>query len=247
MEIILDEEEVAIDAIPLTVKSPRIVDWKIHKEGKKSYYQIIRVDGKSQMYRIFSQMLKSFDREDLEDLYKLVKARYGSTRLVESMDYLLWNDMKIMFEPHIEDEVWKLQNRYKVLEWKLITAALIDVNAAQSKLLLLEEVITASGINAAKGVNAASEEVATAELINDDEDDGASLASTPSPTTYLNSLGPLDYQQYDIPTSSEQNDDLLFEHQTDLLNQTQQMHKELQGGLKSFGKELRGVFNKKKK
>ncbi|GJV41929.1 hypothetical protein Tco_1420369 [Tanacetum coccineum] len=100
MEIILDEEEVTTDAIPLAVKSPRIVDWKIYKEGKKSYYQIIRVDGKSQMYMVFSHMLKSFDREDLEDLYKLVKARYGSTRPVESMDYLLWNDMKIKFEPH---------------------------------------------------------------------------------------------------------------------------------------------------
>nr|GEV42605.1 hypothetical protein [Tanacetum cinerariifolium] len=57
-------------------------------------------------------------KEDLEDLYKLVKARYGSTRPAKSMDYLLWSDMKIMFEPHIEDEVWKLQNGYKVLEWK---------------------------------------------------------------------------------------------------------------------------------
>ncbi|GJY51316.1 hypothetical protein Tco_0442163 [Tanacetum coccineum] len=82
---------------------------------------------------------------------------------------------------------------------------------------------------------------------DDDEDDGASRASTPSPTTYLNSLGPLDYQQYDIPTSFEQNDDLLFERQTDLLNQTQQMHKELRGGFKSFSKALRGVFEKKKK
>ncbi|GKC43348.1 hypothetical protein Tco_1061070 [Tanacetum coccineum] len=36
MEIIPDEEEVTIDVIPLAVKSPRIVDWKIHKEGKKS-------------------------------------------------------------------------------------------------------------------------------------------------------------------------------------------------------------------
>ncbi|GKF40455.1 hypothetical protein Tco_0120516, partial [Tanacetum coccineum] len=35
------------------------------------------------------------------------------------MDYLLWNDMKKMFEPHVEDEVWKLQNGYKVLEWKM--------------------------------------------------------------------------------------------------------------------------------
>ncbi|GJW83735.1 hypothetical protein Tco_0156880 [Tanacetum coccineum] len=53
---------------------------------------------------------------------------------------------------------------------------------------------------------------------DDYKDYGASRASTPSPTTYLNSLGPLDYQQYDVPTFSEQNDDLLFEHQTDLLN-----------------------------
>nr|GEY54599.1 hypothetical protein [Tanacetum cinerariifolium] len=82
---------------------------------------------------------------------------------------------------------------------------------------------------------------------DDDEDDSASRASTPSPTTYLNSLEPLDYQPYDIPTSSEINDDLLFERQTDLLNQTQQMHKELRGGFKSFGKALRGVFSKKKK
>ncbi|GJU66743.1 hypothetical protein Tco_1253002 [Tanacetum coccineum] len=81
---------------------------------------------------------------------------------------------------------------------------------------------------------------------DDDEDDGACRASTPSPAAYLNSLGPLNYQQYDVPTSSEQNNDLLFESQTDLLNQTQQMHKELRGRFKSFGKALRGVFGKKK-
>nr|GFC44370.1 hypothetical protein [Tanacetum cinerariifolium] len=116
METIPDEEELAIDAIPLAVKSLMLVDWKIHKEGKKSYYQIVRPDEKSQMYMIFIQMLKSFNREDLKDLYNLVKARYGSTRPVESLDYLLWSDIKIMFEPHIEDEVWKLQKGYKVLE-----------------------------------------------------------------------------------------------------------------------------------
>ncbi|GJS06374.1 hypothetical protein Tco_0363170 [Tanacetum coccineum] len=46
---------------------------------------------------------------------------------------------------------------------------------------------------------------------DDDEDGDASRASTPSPTTYLNSLKPLDDQPYEVPTSSEQNDDLLFE------------------------------------
>ncbi|GJW78445.1 hypothetical protein Tco_0140127 [Tanacetum coccineum] len=82
---------------------------------------------------------------------------------------------------------------------------------------------------------------------NDNEDDGASRASTPSPTTFLNSLKPLNYQHYDISTSSKQDDDLLFERQIDLLNQTQQINKELRGGFKSFGKALRGVFGKKKK
>ncbi|GJY83390.1 hypothetical protein Tco_0496766 [Tanacetum coccineum] len=82
---------------------------------------------------------------------------------------------------------------------------------------------------------------------DDDEDDGASRASTPSPTTYLNSLGPLEYQQYDVPASSEQNDDLLFERQTNFLNQTQQMHKELRCGFKSFARALLGSFRQEKK
>ncbi|GJX63914.1 hypothetical protein Tco_0296814 [Tanacetum coccineum] len=89
-----DEEEVAIDVVPLATKPPTIVDWKIHKEEKKSYYQIIKANGKSQMYRVFSQMLKSFSREDLKDLYKLVKAKYGSTRPLEDLDLILWGDLK---------------------------------------------------------------------------------------------------------------------------------------------------------
>nr|GEU47953.1 hypothetical protein [Tanacetum cinerariifolium] len=116
MEIIHDEEEVAIDAIPLAVKSTRIIDWMIYKEGKKSYYQIIRAGGSSKMYMFFRQMLKSFDREDLEALYKLVKAKFGSTMPLENLDLLLLGDLKTMFEPHVEDVVWEKQQGYKVLE-----------------------------------------------------------------------------------------------------------------------------------
>ncbi|GKC89428.1 hypothetical protein Tco_1150077, partial [Tanacetum coccineum] len=96
MEVMPDEEENALDAIPLAVKSPSIVDWKIHKEGKKNYYQIIRADGSLKMYLVFSHMLKSFDREDMETLYQLVKAKYGSTRPVEDLDLVLYGDLKTM-------------------------------------------------------------------------------------------------------------------------------------------------------
>ncbi|GKA34544.1 hypothetical protein Tco_0720973 [Tanacetum coccineum] len=56
---------------------------------------------------------------------------------------------------------------------------------------------------------------------DDDEDDGISRVSTPSPTSFLKSLSPLNYKRYAIPTSSQQDDYLLFERQTALLNQTQ--------------------------
>ncbi|GKB71913.1 hypothetical protein Tco_0933325, partial [Tanacetum coccineum] len=52
IEVVPDKEEVAIDAIPLATKPPSIVDYKIHKEGKKTYYQIIRADGSSKMYLV---------------------------------------------------------------------------------------------------------------------------------------------------------------------------------------------------
>nr|GEW34326.1 hypothetical protein [Tanacetum cinerariifolium] len=42
-----DKDDVTIDATPLSSKSPTIIDYKIHKEGRKSYFQIIRADGSS--------------------------------------------------------------------------------------------------------------------------------------------------------------------------------------------------------
>ncbi|GJR81948.1 hypothetical protein Tco_0152733 [Tanacetum coccineum] len=82
---------------------------------------------------------------------------------------------------------------------------------------------------------------------DDDEDDGISRASNPSPTSFLNSLSPFNYQRYKIPTSFQQDDDLLFERQTALINQMQHMHEEVRGVFKSFGKALKVVFSKKKK
>ncbi|GKB57418.1 hypothetical protein Tco_0913604 [Tanacetum coccineum] len=119
MKIIPDKEEVAVDAIPLATKPLSIVDWKIVKEGKINYYQIIRADGSSKRYSAFIQMLKSFDREDLETLWKLVKAKHGYTRPEEGYERVLWGDLKTMFEHHVEDAVWRNLRESKVLVWKL--------------------------------------------------------------------------------------------------------------------------------
>ncbi|GJV51730.1 hypothetical protein Tco_1447471 [Tanacetum coccineum] len=100
-------------------------------------------------------------------------------------------------------------------------------------------------------VSSSSSHQGTSSHQHDDDDDDdkveTSRESTPSPTTYLNSLDLLNYQNYQMPSASEQTDETLFERQTVLLNQMQQMHKEMRGGFKSFGNALKGVFSKKKK
>ncbi|GJR20601.1 putative ribonuclease H-like domain-containing protein [Tanacetum coccineum] len=57
--------------------------------------------------------------EDLETLWKIVKARHGYTRPEEGYERVLWGDLKTMFEHHVEDLVWR-------------------VNAAGTKLQLLK-------------------------------------------------------------------------------------------------------------
>ncbi|GJW47720.1 putative ribonuclease H-like domain-containing protein [Tanacetum coccineum] len=138
-----DEEVVAIDVIPLATKPPTIVDWKIHKEGKNKYYQIIRVDGSSKMYRVFSLMLKSFDRQDLKDLYKLVKDKYGSTRPVEDLDLILYRDLKTMFDPHVEDQA-------KTVNEEVQLQALVD----RKKVIITESTVRRDlHLEDAKGVD----------------------------------------------------------------------------------------------
>nr|GEV92466.1 hypothetical protein [Tanacetum cinerariifolium] len=98
-----DGDDVPIDATPLSSKYLTIFDYKIHKEGKKIYFQILRADGNSQMYLTFSKMLKFFDREHLEVLWRLVKARFEKKKPVDYMDNMLLHNLKTMFEHHVED------------------------------------------------------------------------------------------------------------------------------------------------
>ncbi|GJS05588.1 hypothetical protein Tco_0322096 [Tanacetum coccineum] len=95
---IIQDDEVATDAIPLATKPAPIVNFQIHRKGRNGYYKKMRADGSSKIYLLFSQLIKSFDREDLETLWKLVKAKHGSTRPEKGYERVLWGDLKTMFE-----------------------------------------------------------------------------------------------------------------------------------------------------
>ncbi|GKD53603.1 hypothetical protein Tco_1286990 [Tanacetum coccineum] len=81
------------------------------------YYQIFRGDGSSKNYKILSEMLEDFDRQDVEELYRLVKERYAASR-PEGFDLMLWGDLHTLFEPDEEDELWKNQHEYNVIKKK---------------------------------------------------------------------------------------------------------------------------------
>ncbi|GJV70299.1 hypothetical protein Tco_1485808 [Tanacetum coccineum] len=134
LEIVLDDgDDVTIDATPLSTKSPTIVDYKIHQEGKKSYFQIIKADGNSQMYLTFPKMLKNFKREDLEVLWRKVKTRFKKTKLVNYMDSFLLLNLKTMFEHYLEDMIWKnQQGLVKVMNWKLFDSCRVHFVTVQS-------------------------------------------------------------------------------------------------------------------
>ncbi|GKC31112.1 hypothetical protein Tco_1038406, partial [Tanacetum coccineum] len=167
MEIISDD--VTIEATPLSTKSPTIVDYKIYKEGKKSYFKIIRADGNSQMYLTFGKMLKNFDREDLEVLWSIIKARFKKTKpnilyylLVEKMYPLtkhtlhqMFNDVKFQvdYECEMAFELLRLVKKWLKEGYGGIVGikSLLEVTAVKlvllvQKLLLLVLKVNAAGI-----------------------------------------------------------------------------------------------------
>nr|GEW09826.1 ribonuclease H-like domain, reverse transcriptase, RNA-dependent DNA polymerase [Tanacetum cinerariifolium] len=86
-------------------ESPTIIDYKIHKEGKKTYFEIIRADGNSQVYQTFEKMFKNFNREDLKVLWDIVKDRFKKEKPMDDMDNILFRTLKTMFEHYVEDTI----------------------------------------------------------------------------------------------------------------------------------------------
>ncbi|GJY02532.1 hypothetical protein Tco_0360684 [Tanacetum coccineum] len=115
---IVPREDVAEDVESLSTKYP-IVDWKTYTLSENfMYYKIIRGDGSSKNYKILSEMLYDFDRQDIMELYRLVKERYSSSK-PEGYDLMLWGDLHTLFEPDEESEIWMNQNEYNLISWSL--------------------------------------------------------------------------------------------------------------------------------
>nr|GEU30552.1 uncharacterized mitochondrial protein AtMg00810-like [Tanacetum cinerariifolium] len=111
-----DEDDVYTEATPLARKVP-VVDYEIYTENKKPYYKIIRVDGSPQLFLSFLSLLRNFDREDLEMLWELVKARFASSKPKNFSDDFLLTTFIYMFEK--PEMILLVKRRYPLLRFTL--------------------------------------------------------------------------------------------------------------------------------
>ncbi|GJX61992.1 hypothetical protein Tco_0294892 [Tanacetum coccineum] len=116
LAVVSDEEEF-VDHEILHTKFP-IVDWESQNLGNIHVYKVIRADGNTSYHKTFESMLKSFDRHDLEVLHRLVMERFQDNT-PEGYNLMLWGDLKILVDPEQDDDIWKNQNQWKIISWKL--------------------------------------------------------------------------------------------------------------------------------
>nr|GEV63227.1 ribonuclease H-like domain-containing protein [Tanacetum cinerariifolium] len=96
----------------------------------------------------FTTLLKNFDREDLENLWRIVKDRFSTSKPTNFLDEYLLLTLKTMFEePDGQDVIWRNQKSVHglalVKRWKLLTSCrysltvqlflLVERSSAQTK------------------------------------------------------------------------------------------------------------------
>nr|GFC51185.1 hypothetical protein [Tanacetum cinerariifolium] len=132
LEIVQDEDDdVFVEATPLAQKVP-VVDYHIVVIDNKPKYKIIRVDNTHQFYISFTTLLKNFDREDLEALWKIVRDRFSTSKPTNFSDEYLLLTLKTMFEElDGQDTIWRNQKSVHglalVKRWKLLTSCSVHV------------------------------------------------------------------------------------------------------------------------
>nr|GEU33096.1 hypothetical protein [Tanacetum cinerariifolium] len=110
LEVVVDEDDdVFIKATLIGIKVP-VVNYEIVMINNKPRYKIIRADDTHQLYTSFITFLKNFDREDLEDLWKIMKARVSTSKPTNFFDDYLLVTLKTMFEKtDAQDVIWRSQ------------------------------------------------------------------------------------------------------------------------------------------
>nr|GEY28670.1 hypothetical protein [Tanacetum cinerariifolium] len=78
--------------------------------GSRTYWKIIRVGRITQAYQSFKDMLKDFNREDLDALWRLTKEKFSTLMPTEDKEKALWVDLKRLYKPNATNVFWKVSS-----------------------------------------------------------------------------------------------------------------------------------------
>nr|GEV74693.1 hypothetical protein [Tanacetum cinerariifolium] len=132
LEVVVDEDDdVFVEATPIGRKV-LVVNYEIVMINNKPRYKIFRANDTHQLYTSFITLLKNFDREDLEDLWKIVKAKFSTSKPTNFSDDYLLVTLKNMFEKtDALDVIWRSQQtkygQALVKSWKLLTSCGVHI------------------------------------------------------------------------------------------------------------------------
>nr|GFA23395.1 hypothetical protein [Tanacetum cinerariifolium] len=145
LEVVVDEDDdVFVEATPIGTKVP-VANYEIVMLNNKPRSKIFRADDTHQLYTSFITLLKNFNREDLEDLWKIVKARFSTSKPTNFTDDYLLATLKNMFEKtDVQDVIWRSQQtehrQALVKSWKLLTLCGVHIiTFTTTKFVLLVE------------------------------------------------------------------------------------------------------------
>nr|GEY46330.1 hypothetical protein [Tanacetum cinerariifolium] len=110
LEIVPNEDDdVFVEAVPLAQKAP-VVDYQVVVIDNKHKYKIIRADDTHQFYISFTTLLKNFNREDLETLWRIVKDKFSTKKPTNFLDEYLLLTLKTKFGELVkQDAIWRNQ------------------------------------------------------------------------------------------------------------------------------------------
>nr|GEZ09946.1 hypothetical protein [Tanacetum cinerariifolium] len=110
--------------------------------SKKQQREFYMLGGSTSVYQFFIDMLKHFDREDLNQLWTLVKETLSIRQATGDKEKELWVELKRLYEPDVEDQLWTQTQAlmHDPVEWRLYdTYGVHYVLSRDQEILMLVE------------------------------------------------------------------------------------------------------------
>nr|GEW17605.1 hypothetical protein [Tanacetum cinerariifolium] len=112
---------------------------EVSKEDLKAMMQL---GGHTAIYQFFVDMLKHFDKQDLTQLWTLVKETFSIRQATSDKEKTLWVKLKRLYEPDVKDQLWTHTQAlmHDPVEWRLYdTCGVHHVLSRDQEIFMLVE------------------------------------------------------------------------------------------------------------